>query len=322
MNNLIDKARYLPMREPAQTISIDPVILDAPFRPSPIEIRITAPINGENLPIVLLSHGDGPSLYLPSKDGYGPLVSFLAAQGFVVIQPTHANSKVNGLSHDLPGAPLFWRMRVYEMKHIIDQLDEIEKAVPLLEGRLDHTRIGAVGHSMGGQTVGMLLGARLTDPKDAEATDVNLIEPRIKAGVLLAPPGRGGDNLSEFAKENFSELNPDYSHLKTPNLVVVGDEDVNPFITVRGAEWYRAAFEDGPGATHLLGLVGGQHGLGGIAGYDAKETSDEDPDRLAIVQRATSAYLRAQLDDDYSAWDLLNDTLVAKNSALATIETK
>lgn len=321
MNNLIDRARHLPMQKPVQTVSIDPVTLDAPFRPFPIEMRITAPAMGANLPIVLLSHGDGPSLYLPSKDGYGPLSSFLAAQGFAVIQPTHANSKVAGLPHDLPGAPLFWRMRVNEMKHIIDMLDEIERTTPLLASRLDHDRIAAVGHSMGGQTVGMLLGARLTDPKDVEATDVNVIEPRIKAGVLLAPPGRGGDDLSDFARENFSELNPDYSHLTTPALVVVGDEDVNPFMTVRGAEWYRAAFEDGPGAKHLLSLVGGQHGLGGVAGYDAKETSDEDPDRLAVVQRAISAFLMSQLYENNPGWQQVLDRLQSDGQGLATIET-
>ncbi|MCR9136782.1 MAG: alpha/beta fold hydrolase [Alphaproteobacteria bacterium] len=322
MNNLIDKARHLPSRQPVQTISIDPVILDAPFRPQPIEIRITAPIADTALPILLLSHGDGPSLYLSSKDGYGPLASHLAGQGFVVIQPTHANSKVGGLPHELTGAPLFWRIRIDEIKHIIDQLGEIERKTPLLAGRLDRDRIAAVGHSMGGQTVGMLLGARLTDPKNPQDTDVNVIEPRIKTGVLLAPPGRGGDNLSDFAREHFSELNPDYSHLSTPALAVVGDEDVNPFMTVRGAEWYRAASEDGPGAKHLLSLVGGKHGLGGIAGYDAKETSDEDPDRLAVVQRATAAFLLSQLYRDEQSWQQTVDVLQSKGEGLATIETK
>ncbi|MEO1711297.1 MAG: hypothetical protein AAFR70_13615 [Pseudomonadota bacterium] len=92
---------------------------------------------------------------------------------------------------------------------------------------------------------------------------MSVIEPRIKTGELLAPPGRGGDNLSDFARENFSVLNPDYSHSLTPSLVVVSDEDVNPFMTVRGAEWYRVAYEDGPSASHLLSLGGGQHKLGG-----------------------------------------------------------
>ena len=111
----------------------------------------------------------------------------------MVIQPSHANSKVAGFPTDAPGAPLFWRARVEEMKLILDNLDAIEAMVPGLAGRLDHERIAAVGHSLGGQTVGMLLGARLTDPKDDDARDVNLMDPRIKTGVLLAAPGNGGD---------------------------------------------------------------------------------------------------------------------------------
>lgn len=200
MNNLIDKARALPQRQATQTISISPVTLDAPFRGRPLEMRITAPTTGTDLPIILLSHGHGPSLYLPSKDGYAPLANFYAEQGFVVIQPTHASSKVAGLPHDIAGAPLFWRMRIEEMKLILDRLGEIEESISAISGRLDHDKIAAVGHSMGGQTVGMLLGARLSDPKDDNAQDVNVIEPRIKAGVLLTPPGNGGENLSEFAR--------------------------------------------------------------------------------------------------------------------------
>ena len=130
MNNLIDKARELPVRQPTVTISVSPVTLAAPGRPQPLEMRITAPATGGDLPVILLSHGHGPSLYVPSKDGYGPLVNFLAEQGFAVIQPTHANSKVAGFASDAPGAPMFWRARVEEMTLILDQLDATTAGSP------------------------------------------------------------------------------------------------------------------------------------------------------------------------------------------------
>lgn len=322
MNNLIRQARALPIRAGVQTVSISPVMMPAPGRGQPLEMRITAPIAGMSLPLILLSHGDGPSLYLPSKDGYGPLANFYAEQGFAVIQPTHANSKVAGLPRDLPGAPLFWRARVDEMKLILDQLDQIERLVPLVAGRLDHQRVAAVGHSMGGQTVGMLLGARLTDPKDKDAIDVDVIEPRIKVGVLLTPPGNGGDELSDYAREHFSELNPDYAHLTTRSLLVVGDADVNPFMTRRGPEWYTAAYRDGPGCEAMLTIKGGMHGLGGIAGYDAKETGDEDPDRLATVERMTAAYLRSALYDEDASWSNACEALASATANLAEVQSK
>jgi predicted dienelactone hydrolase len=149
MNNLIDLARHLPVRDAVQTVSISPVVLSAPERGMPLEMRITLPMTGGALPILLLSHGAGPSLYLSSKDGYGPLANFYAEQGFAVIQPTHGNSKVAGLPHDAPGAPLFWRSRVEDMKSILDRLEEIERTLPALAGRLDYDRIAVVGHSMG-----------------------------------------------------------------------------------------------------------------------------------------------------------------------------
>lgn len=302
MNNLIDAARRIPVGEPVTTISVSPVALPAPGRGMPLEMRITAPATGGNLPIILLSHGHGPSLYLASKDGYGPLANFYAEQGFVVIQPTHANSKVAGLPSSAAGAPLFWRSRVEEMRIILDEFDAIEATVPAIAGRLDRTRIAAVGHSMGSHTVGMLLGARLTDPKDEAARDVNMLEPRIKVGVLLASIGNGGEDLSEFAAEHYSALNPDFSHMTTRTLVAFGDADVNPHLTTRGADWHADPYHLSPGADGLLTLFGAKHGLGGVAGYDAKETDDEDPDRLAVTQRMTCAYLRSALYDGDPSW--------------------
>ena len=302
MNNHITAALHIPITEATQTISISSVTLPAPSRGLPLEMRITAPATGRDLPVILLSHGHGPSLYLSSKDGYGPMANFYAAQGFVVIQPTHVNSRVAGLPSNALGGPLFWRSRVEDMRLIVDQLEAIEASVPAFAGRLDHTKIAAVGHSMGAQTVGMLLGARLTDPKDANATDVNLIDLRVKVGVLLAAAGNGGDDLSDFARENYSALNPDFARMTTQTLVVMGDADVNPHLTTRGADWHADPYHDGSGSDALLTLIGAKHGLGGVAGYDAKETDDEAPDRLAIVQRMTWAYLRSALYEGDASW--------------------
>lgn len=322
MNNLIDKARLIPVIESVQTISISPVLLTMPNRNRPLEMRITAPLKGNNLPVVLLSHGHGPSLYLPSKDGYGPLANFYAEHGFVVIQPSHANSKVAGLPADARGAPLFWRERVEEMKYIVAKLAEIEAGIPAIAGRLDHSKLAAVGHSLGGQTVGMLLGARLTDPNDAAATEVSLIEPAIKVGVLLAAPGKGGDDLSPLARERFSALNPDFSSMTTPCLVVAGENDVSPHLTVRGADWHADPYFCSPGGEFLLTLTGAKHGLGGISGYDAKEADDEDPDRLAATQRLTWAYLHSALNQSSTAWQKACHALAFEASSLGIIVSK
>ncbi|MFN3635782.1 MAG: alpha/beta hydrolase family protein [Rhizobium rhizophilum] len=322
MNDLVTKARAIPTPAPQPTLTVNPVTLPAPGRGRPLELRITAPMTGDTLPIILLSHGHGPSLYIPSKDGYGPLVDFYAAHGFIVIQPTHANSKAAGLSTSTPGYPFFWQSRLDDMTLILDSLATIEQAVPLLAGRLDHGRIAAIGHSLGGQTVGMLLGAGLTDTADPAVTRVHRPEPRIKAGVLLAAPGLGGDSLSDHARKNYTTLNPDFSTLTTRTLVVAGDADDNPHLTTRGAAWHTDPYHHAPGADTLLTLFGGKHGLGGIAGYDAKETDDEDPERLAVTQRMTLAWLRSALSIDESSWPAAVSALKAAAPDLGRVDSK
>ena len=191
MNNLITLAGAIPAGDASPVFSVAPVVLAAPGRLLDLELRVSAPVTGDTLPVIVFSHGHGPSLYVPTHNGYGPIVNFWAAHGFVVIQPTHLSAKIYNLGADAPGAPLFWRSRAEDMSRIVDGLEQIEDAVPALRGRIDRTRIAVAGHSMGGQTAGMILGARLTDPKDPDAVDVDLRDTRYTAGVLLAAPGSG-----------------------------------------------------------------------------------------------------------------------------------
>src|SRR6266702_5238508 len=136
---------------PGPVLSVSPVVLSAPGRAVDLQVRVSAPVTGSALPVILLSHGHGNSNNLSSLNGYAPLASYWAAHGFAVIQPTHLDSKTLGLrdSGD-PEAPLYWRSRAEDMTRILDQLDAIEAAVPQLPGRLDRSRVAVAGHSMGG----------------------------------------------------------------------------------------------------------------------------------------------------------------------------
>jgi predicted dienelactone hydrolase len=134
MNNLINFAKRIPTPEAALTVAYTPIRLPMPGR-QPLDLRLTAPATGNDLPIVILSHGFGPSNYIPSKDGYAPLAQFWAERGFVVMQPTHASSRIGGLPKGSPGAPFFWRERVEEIKAILDHLTAIEEQAPAVAGR-------------------------------------------------------------------------------------------------------------------------------------------------------------------------------------------
>lgn len=266
--------------------TVSPVVLEIPGRPVDLQVKVSAPTEGDGLPIILLSHGQGYSNHLSSLNGYAPLANHWAEQGFVVLQPTHLSSRTLTLP-DAPGAPMFWKERAEDMTHLIDRLDEIEKAVPQLQNRLDHTRIAVAGHSMGGHTASLLLGMK--------TEGVSLRDDRIKAGVLLGSTGRG-EGLTDVVKQNYPfMLTSDFSDMTTPALVVAGDKDASEHLTTIGPEWHTDPFHLSPGQKDLLVLEGGEHGLGGVSGYDVAETTDESPERVATVQRLTTAYLRSQL---------------------------
>ncbi|MEU2030257.1 alpha/beta hydrolase family protein [Nocardia amamiensis] len=302
-------------------LSVSPVVLPAPGRTVDLQVRVSAPVSGSELPIILLSHGLGYSNNLSSLNGYAPLANFWAARGFAVIQPTHLDSKTLSRNPIDPQAPPHWRSRAEDMKRVLDQLDVIEAAVPHLLGRLDRSKVAVAGHSMGGHTASLLLGARLTDPHDG--TEVNLAEPRIKAGVLLAAPGRGGDALTEFMIENYSFFSTmDFSEMTTPALVVAGDKDTSAHLTVRGADWHADPYFLSPGPKSLLTLFDAEHGLGGISGYDVAETTDENPERVAAVGWLTSAYLRSELYPGDSSWQTACDALTAGPDPLGRVESR
>ncbi len=297
---------------PTPVVSVSPVTLPAPGRGNELRLRVSAPVTGAELPIIVFSHGNGSSM-----NAYGPLADFWAAHGFVVIQPTHLDSRTLGLAPDDPRRPLFWRYRVEDTKRSLDHLDLIEAAVPGLAGRLDRSRIAAAGHSWGGQTTGVLLGARVLGPADEPGEDLS--DSRIKAGVLLAPPGRGGADLSPATAERFPFLNQSFAEMTTPALVVVGDQDNSP-MTVRGADWRADPYTLSPGGKFLLTLFGAELSLGGIPGYEAAETTDENPERVAVLQRLTWAYLRSALDPTDFSWAAASTALAESAHPLGRVE--
>ncbi|MCW8096169.1 alpha/beta hydrolase family protein [Streptomyces tauricus] len=291
-----------------------PVVLEAPGRGEGLQVRISAPVTGSGLPVVVLSHGFGSSL-----NGYGPLADFWAAHGFVVVQPTHLDSRTVGLAQDDPRTPRIWRFRVEDVKRVLDRLDLLEEAVPGLGGRLDRTRIAVAGHSFGGQTAGNLLGLRVLDPVSGQGEDLS--DARVKAGVLLATAGKGGADLTPFAAEHFPFMNPSFENMTTQALVVVGDRDDSP-LSVRGPEWLADPYVLSPGDKSLLTLFGAEHSLGGIAGYEVQETTDEHPGRVALLQRVTWAYLRHALGIEDDSWTAARKALASGADPLGRIESK
>jgi len=300
-------------------MSFSPVVLPVPGRHVDLEIKVSAPASGNNLPVILLSHGHGPSNFLSSYRGYGPIVDFFAAEGFVVIQPTHQNSRSLGLPSSLSEAPLFWSSRAMDMKFILDHLDEIISTVPGLTGRVDKEKVAAIGHSLGGHTVAMLAGMEVTDP--ATGTIVSLAEPRLKAMVMIGLPG-GPEGLNGAARHHYPVMaGSDFSTMTLPALIVNGDKDKNLMFSDLD-NWRADGYHQSPGPKDLLTVFGAEHIFGGISGYDALETSDEDPARVAFVCESILAYILSTFDPSDSSWETAKKNLNGVEGALGSIESK
>ncbi|MCH5674058.1 alpha/beta hydrolase family protein [Streptomyces gilvus] len=298
---------------PTTVVSVRPVVLSAPGRGEDLQVRVSAPAGGGDLPVIVFSHGFGWSM-----DGYLPLAHYWAAQGFVVVQPTHLDSRTLGLPPEDPRTPRIWRIRVEDLTRVLDGLDVIEAAVPGLAGRLDRDRVAVAGHSWGAQTASALLGARVLGADGKPGEDMS--DPRVKAGVLLALTGLG-DTLTPFAAEHFPFMRPSFDTMTTPALIVAGDRDQS-LLSTRGPDWFVDPYTYSPGDKSLLTLFGGEHSLGGISGYGVAETTDENPARVALIQRLGSAYLRSALHPGDNGWKAAVAALAEDPEALGALQSK
>jgi len=302
--------------------SVYPVTFETSYRQVPLEVKVTAPVKGEHLPVILISHGHGAPWYLASYRGMSPLADYYASNGFVVIQPTHQDSRILGLDKNGPEGALFWKSRVQDMIFCIDHMEELLANIPGLAGRTDKDKIAAIGFSMGGHTVSMLAGMQLYDSvSDKTVTNA---EPRIKAFVTLGAGGNGTD-LSEWAAENYPiTKGTDYSTMTRDALIVVGDRDMNPLFSTR-ENWRFDIYNTSPAPKTLLTLTDTGHMLGGILGWDALETSqtnDENPETLRFIQQMTTAYLRSKLIPNDKSWDNAVSELEKTDNPKGKIEVK
>ncbi len=158
--------------------------------------RSEAPVlEGGPFPVVLLEHGSGvvPAAYTVLAEG-------LASRGLVVAATNHPPDSLIAVypdGHELRSAP-YWPLDadrraqgvaigkfaedvlVRDARFVLDRLAAAARSDPFWKGRLDLSRVGIAGHSMGGTTA-------------AVATRV---EPRIVAGANLDGstfPGMNGD---------------------------------------------------------------------------------------------------------------------------------
>jgi predicted dienelactone hydrolase len=203
--------------------------------------KLLAPIDGGGpFPVVLLEHGSGvvPAIYTVLAEG-------LASSGFVVVATNHPPDSLIAAfpdGHEIKFTR-YWpaeadrrtqgvaigkfadEVLVADVRFVLDQLQQMNSHDHFWQGHLDLSKIGIVGHSMGGTTAAL-------------ATQE---EPRVLAGVNLdgsTYPGMNGDVRPIPVHKPFLFLATEEHALDTATRIreYVGSESNSYYVVVNGTD--------------------------------------------------------------------------------------
>jgi dienelactone hydrolase len=264
-----------------------------------LPLRVFHPRRGRRLPVVLFSHG----AYSSGED-YDPLLRAWAADGYVVLAPTHRDSTRLGVKRG-SNDPRYFSWRLEDMAATIAGLAAIVERVPALAGRLDATRLAATGHSFGGLVAQTLGGATYRDAVSGQTVSRRLAG--VRAVIIIS----GAGVIEPLVRTT------DFAVLSLPTLVTVGTEDLAQAPGLTGYAWRRQPYDLlPPGDKYLLTLEGADHYLGGAVGRDDLPRSANAARYLAAFNATSRAFLRRYLSERGPG----GDTLRAPALPLARLE--
>jgi predicted dienelactone hydrolase len=287
----------------------EPLVLLLGGRDKDLPFNVLYPEGKGPFPVIIFSHGAGAS-----KDNYVSLTSAWVRHGYVVIQPSHADSIALRRSQGKPagwGEALHealadseaWQNRPQDISFLIDSLAEIEQMVPDLKGKMDRKTVGVGGHSFGAYTSEAIAGALVQLKKDSPP--VSFADKRVAAVIALSPEGPGQIG---FVDDSWGD-----EHL--PIMTMTGSRDYAGF--TKGPGWRKTPFDRSPAGDkyHLL-IAGANHFsfVGPRGGEDAI---------FAYVQASSLAFWDAYLKHDANALAYLkSDDLSRSSDGLVTLYRK
>ncbi len=229
-------------------------------------------------PVVLISHGLG-------SDGndFAELGKHLASYGIAVALPSHPGSDAQQRLAFLQGyerqviRPEEFLERPRDMTVLLDELTHLTKTDARFQGRLNPNQAGAIGHSIGGQTVLSLAGAEINwsqiqEDCQGELIALSISQPIQCSAFLLKPDSR---SLRDPRIKGVIALNPtlrtvlgpkNLAQIEIPVMLVGGTDDlvtpvileqVEPFTWITASPKYLAILEKG---THLYNPEAGSRG--------------------------------------------------------------
>jgi dienelactone hydrolase len=260
---------------------VDDLVLRDEARDRELTLRVWYPEPAGRYPVILFSPELGRS-----HRAYEHLGEAWAARGYISIHVSHPGSDIRifagkafwrfkAIAKEVATSPTIWSERAADLVALIDRLDAVEAAAPALAGRLDATRIGVAGHSLGALSTLLVAGLPIDLPGRPAAA---LGDPRPLAFLAFSPPGPG------------APLPAEPWELARPVMLITGGRDDQPAEvgTARPASWRSQAFATmTPGGKAHLAIADAHHFTFSNGGGASPPV---EPAHLAIIQQASCAF--------------------------------
>ena len=259
---------------------VELMVLRDRSRKKELQLRVSYPMTGDALPVIVFSHGTAGS-----KDDYQLLIQHWCSHGYLCIQPNHSDAGPLG-GRRTPESFRDWASRPHDVSVVIASLNEIARAIPRLRERCDFEHIGVGGHSFGAHTAQLLGGLAARDP---DGGTVSYRDPRVSAVLMLSPQGRGRLHRPDA-----------WAEFSVPTMSITGTKDRG-----RNGEpytWRLDPFElSPPGDKYLIVIADADHEFGGIPRSSAQFPYAYDEAVAGIVLEESVIFWDAYLKGDLEA---------------------
>jgi len=283
------------------------LVLHDEKRNKDVRVRIFYPVIAGKYPVIIFSHGAGGS-----DTCCEALTRHWATYGYITIQPIHDDSVVQRSSsgdenasfpqavHEALKNPALWESRPRDISFLLDSLSALQKRVAGLNGKIDTSRIGVAGHSMGAYTAEAVAGALVDVPGHPGQ---NFSDPRAKAILGLSPQGPGQFGLTTHS----------FSNVSLPFMGITGSLDnLGP---LANAAWHKIPFERSqPGNKYEVFIQGASHMSFITAETVNSARSSQAAAILGYTNSASLAFWDAYLKDDTAAKKFLQSDALERSS--------
>lgn len=292
---------------PLAVSEVSGIVLHDAKRNKDLHVRVFYPVAAGKYPVIVFSHGAGGS-----QNCCESLTRHWATYGYITLQPTHDDSVTERRSTGDEGlrfpeavrealkTPALWESRPQDISFLLDSLPELQKRVAGLTDKVDVSRIGVAGHSMGAYTAEALGGALVDLPR---RVNTSFADSRARAVLCLSPQGPGQFGLSSHSFEKMT----------LPFMGITGSLDnLGP---LANAAWHKAPFDRSPAGDKFELFIQGANHMSFITDETLIATrSSRAAAILGYTNSASLAFWDAYLKNDSAAKQFLQSDVLERYS--------